>query len=249
MDEHKELSSSFSGKSSTQLGEKRTEHRIAHIKEMLDLLYPELERGLSECTVLDMGCGGGSLALSIAEHVKQVKGIEINEDAVEFANQVKDDHGIQNAEFEVVSLFDFDERDKYDIVLLSDVLEHVSAQKLALEIAIDALKPGGVFYLSTNNKWWPYEGHYFLPFLSYLPRGLANRYVGMFRKGRDYENYFLLSYFRLDNLLSGLPIQYKFKPPIHAYRRLYKIGKKLVQLSEFFWIFANAFQVVGKKQK
>jgi 2-polyprenyl-3-methyl-5-hydroxy-6-metoxy-1,4-benzoquinol methylase len=244
----KALTSSFKHTGSTELGRKRTKHRIVHIEDMLDLLYPELECPLSDCRVLDIGCGSGSLALSIAGHVKYVKGIEITDHAIEMAKRVAAEHDIENAEFEVLSLYNLEEQNEYDIILLSDVLEHVKSQWLCLEIAIEALKPGGVLYISTNNKWWPYEGHYFLPFLSYLPRRLANRYVVAFRKGRDYNNYFLLSYFKLDTMLSSLPLDYRFKPPIHAYRWLYRIGKKFVQFSDIFWFFSNAFQVVAKKR-
>ena len=122
--------------SSTEIGRKRTEFRIAHIEDMLDILYPELESPLSDCSVLDMGCGGGSLSLSIAGHVKQVKGIEIDEKSIELARKVAAEHDIANAEFEVVSLFDLDEPGKYDVVLLSDVLEHVEdLSRLFLRLA------------------------------------------------------------------------------------------------------------------
>lgn len=229
------------------ISKKRTDYRVKHVKDILDLLYPELEKTLSECSVLDIGSGRGHLSAVIANYVKYLKGIDNNEKAVKEARKKIAKHNIKNVDFEVMSFYDFDEKENYDVVIFSDVLEHVINKEGALKIVANALKKGGVFYISTNNKLWIMEGHYFLPFLSFLPKGLANRYVGFFRKGKDYNSCYLPTYFQLKRLLDALPITYTFKPPKNHERLMYRFGTFLVNTSGFFWIFANAFQVIGKK--
>jgi hypothetical protein len=49
------------------------------------------------------------------------------------------------------------------------------------------LRPGGVCYLAAINALWPIEPHYDLPFLSYLPKSLANIYIKVKRKKEYYE--------------------------------------------------------------
>ncbi len=226
---------------------KRREWRLRHIDNILALLYPELEKPLKECKVLDVGCGVGVLSLPIAERVKFLCGIDINPTAIKKARERAAADEIKNVEFRVESILDSTMYEEFDIVLLSDVIEHVAEQEQALRKAIRALEHGGVFYLTTNNKLWPIEGHKYLPFLSYLPRHWANRYVRLVKGEGDYEGYYLLTYTQLKKLLNSLPITYTFKPPPAPDRLLYKIGTRLVRLHPHFWMFANAFLVIGKK--
>lgn len=225
----------------------RMRYREEHIDDILSLLYPQLTKPLEECTVLDMGCGLGALSLPASRRVKSVKGIDVNEAYVARCKEKAKQEGVTNATFEVKSLFDFDEEAQYDIVLCSDVLEHVEDQNGVLEKILFTLKDGGVFYLTTNNKYWPMEGHFGLLFLSYLPREKAEREVQRTGRGKVY-NVYPLSYNMLRELLSKYPIEYEFKPPKNPQKLVYKIGSGLTKMSSIFWNFSNAFQVVGKKR-
>lgn len=221
--------------------------RKNHVKEILHLLYPELEKDLSECSVLDVGCGRGILSCSIAKHVSYLKGIDVNKYAIDCATKLKHHKGIKNADFEIKSIMDFKERKKYDIIFMIDAIEHIKEQQKALDIAMSCLNEGGVFYITTNNKIWPMEGHFFLPFLSYLPKSLANKYVEVFRNGADYNGIFLLSYWKIKKLLDNTHATYTFKPPKDPRNAMHWFGKSLVNIHKSFWIFVNVFQIIGKK--
>jgi len=225
----------------------RMKYRMEHIEEILSLLYPELSRPLKERYVLDLGCGTGVLSVPTAKYVNYVKAIDLNPDYLEQAAKHAKERGVNNIEFELKSIFNFNEQEKFDIVFSSDVLEHVEEQERLLAVIVNALKPGGVFYPSTNNKLWPLEGHYGLPFLTYLPRKWADRYVAAMGKGQRFCVY-PLSYSALKKLLDSFPIQYQFKPPEKPNPFMYKLGKARVKFSPFFWNFANAFQGIGKKE-
>lgn len=222
--------------------------RIKYIDNFLKLLYPELDKVLSECSALDIGCGYGALTIPIAKRVKCIKGIDVHrlwlENALEWARREK----ISNIIFERKSIFEITEKDEYDIVIFCDVLEHIKEQENALSVVVRCLKPGGVFILTTNNKWWPIEGHTNLPFTSYLPKKLADKYVATMGWGKNFDGHYLLSYSQLVALLDKQPISYKFKPPYKPHRLLYKIGTKIVSAIPACWRFANVFQVVGKKK-
>lgn len=225
----------------------RIEYRAKHISDFMSLLRPELEKDDAECDVLDVGCGLGVYSLAISPHVKSVYGIDYDSKLVACCKKSAGELGLHNVKFERISALDLKDREAYDIVILSDVLEHIKEQSALLNICINALRPGGVMYISTNNKWWPIEGHKFLPFLTYMPRNIANKYVRFMGKGNDYEGYYLPSYMALREMLDKLPAEYVFKPPINRERLMYRVGARLVEFSQSFWLFANAFQVIVKK--
>lgn len=225
----------------------RIKHREQHIHDILSLLYPQLTKPLEECMVLDMGCGIGGLSIPAALMVKHIKGIDLNESYISICKKKAREKGLVNVDFEKRSIFEVDEEGKYDIVLCSDVLEHIPDQDGVLEKMVFSLVDGGVFYLTTNNKYWPMEGHYGLLFLSYQSREGALKRIIRRKKGAAY-NIYPLSYGDLKNLLANHPVDYELKPPRNPERVLYKFGSWLVRRSPFFWNFSNAFQVVGKKR-
>lgn len=73
----------------------------------------------------------------------------------------------------------------FDAVVSNHVIEHVQDQELHLSEIARVLKPGGVGYLATPNRIWPWEVHYRVPFLHYLPRPAFERILsalGMFQE-------------------------------------------------------------------
>jgi SAM-dependent methyltransferase len=225
----------------------RMQYREEHIDDILSLLYPQLTKPLKECTVLDMGCGIGGLTIPASFKVKEIKGIDVNESYISICEEKAREKGAKNATFELRSLLDLDEEEQYDVVLCSDVLEHVEDQEGVLRSIVTSLKDGGVFYLTTNNKYWPMEGHYGLLFLSYQSREKALKRIMRKGKGNIY-NIYPLSYRNLRDLLSKYPIGYEFKAPRNPDRFIYRMGSGFVRMSPLFWNFSNAFQVIGKKR-
>lgn len=188
------------------------------------------------------------MSFAIAPAVAFLKGIDVGATHIRECNLRKEKEGISNVEFEERSLYDLESTADYDIVLMSDVIEHVVRQKEALEKALGTLIPGGIIFLTTNNRWWPIEGHKYLPFLTYLPKGLANRYVRVMKRGNEYGGYHLMGYFELRKLLDFLDVDYSFEPPLSPSKPTYRVGAWLVRRSSFFWCLANAFQVIITKR-
>lgn len=225
----------------------RDVYRRNQVQDYISVFYPELKKGFEDCTVLDVGSGTGSVSLSLARYSRNVVGIEPNEEYVKRARAKAIEMRLENATFLQLTADDYHTEDRYDVVILSDVLEHVERQRELLVKCLSLLEEGGVLYLNTPNKWYPMEPHFRLPFLSWLPDNLANHYAMAFRGG-GYNGYHLLGYRDLINLLESLDTTYSFKVQPNPRRLMYRLGNRLVTKAPFLWRFANAFQVIVQKR-
>lgn len=152
---------------------------------------------MAELTLLDLGSSTGFIDNILAQHFGKVLGIDIDREAVEFAQKT---FKRKNLTFSVGDALKLKfQSNSVDVVICSHIYEHVpSSEKLFLEI-YRVLKPSGVCFLASVNKWWPIEPHHKLPFLSWLPKPLANIYIRLTRKEKFYyEN--LESYWGLKRL-------------------------------------------------
>ena len=104
--------------------------------------------------VLDVGCGNGFTAGQFLERGCEVVGIDLSESGIELARQK-----YPSARFEVGPA---DERilanlgsDPFDLVVGTEVIEHLYAPRPYVRGCYAALKPGGRFICST-----PYHGYF-----------------------------------------------------------------------------------------
>jgi SAM-dependent methyltransferase len=82
----------------------------------------------------------------------------------------------------------------FDLVVAVDVLEHAPHQEQLIREAGRALRPGGVFYATTANRWsLAPEPNVRVWGVGWLPRQWMKPYVRFFR-GIDYEHVRLLSF-------------------------------------------------------
>ncbi len=76
--------------------------------------------------------------------------------------------------------------ESFDVVVCNHVYEHTDdADRLLTEIG-RVLNEGGICYFAGPNKYDLIEPHYGLPFLSWLPRKLADRYIQLTGRGDSY---------------------------------------------------------------
>lgn len=74
-----------------------------------------------------------------------------------------------------------------DFALLNHLYEHVEDQPALFRELFRVLAPGGAAYVSAGNRLMVVEPHYRLPFLSWLPRPLADRYLRWTGRGEAYR--------------------------------------------------------------
>jgi SAM-dependent methyltransferase len=117
---------------------------------LINLLKPHLE---STHTILDIGSGVGTIDFYLASKGKKVTGIEISENAVDIARKNAKLFKLdKNIEF-IVSEFPHKVRSKkYDLAILSEVIEHLENDKAVLKDIWKVLKPGGILIITTPSQ-------------------------------------------------------------------------------------------------
>jgi 2-polyprenyl-3-methyl-5-hydroxy-6-metoxy-1,4-benzoquinol methylase len=100
--------------------------------------------------VLDAGCGGGGMPLSLAEEAQMVVGIDPAERFQDAGVRLGRERGLNNLQFALADgmALPFPAQ-TFDLVLSHAVIEHVADAPLYLRECARVLAPGGHVYLST----------------------------------------------------------------------------------------------------
>ncbi|MEB0139550.1 bifunctional 2-polyprenyl-6-hydroxyphenol methylase/3-demethylubiquinol 3-O-methyltransferase UbiG [Undibacterium sp. CCC2.1] len=103
--------------------------------------------------VIDIGCGGGILAESMANKGALVTGIDLSEKAL----KVADLHGLESGvkvRYQKIAAEEMAEAEtaQYDIVTCMEMLEHVPDPASVIRACARLVKPGGRVFFSTLNR-------------------------------------------------------------------------------------------------
>lgn len=100
--------------------------------------------------VLDAGCGGGGMPLSLAEEAGWVVGIDLADRFDQAGRRLARERGVRNLAFAKADGTTLPFRPRvFDLVLSHSVIEHVADAPQYLRECARVLKPGGWIYLST----------------------------------------------------------------------------------------------------
>jgi 2-polyprenyl-6-hydroxyphenyl methylase/3-demethylubiquinone-9 3-methyltransferase len=130
-----------------------SEFRPLHEINPLRLEWINARAALPGKTVLDIGCGGGILAESMARKGATVTGIDLSEKALKVADLHSLESGVQ-VRYELISAEDMAAREpgRYDIVTCMEMLEHVPDPAAIVHACAALVKPGGHVFFSTLNR-------------------------------------------------------------------------------------------------
>ena len=124
-----------------QINPLRRQFIIQHAKELFDK------------KAIDVGCGGGILAESLAKLGADVTGIDMGEEPLNVAKL----HALESNVSVDYQKITAEEKAKaspeaYDIVTCMEMLEHVPDPESIIKACSDMTKPGGYVFFSTLNK-------------------------------------------------------------------------------------------------
>lgn len=172
-------------------------------------------------SIMDIGCGNGCLLFHARKAGWRVRGMELSASA---AQSIRNEQGI---EVDVANFLDYDNPggERYDVVVLRHVLEHLPDPVLAMNRIAALLKPGGLALLEfPNTRSVSYAVKRFLK-----NRGLKNKkYSEDWRPGHCNE--FCRQSFEVLLEKTGFELvawrTYSHKPLANVFYRLLPIASK-----------------------
>lgn len=161
------------------------EGRERKAKTMLAVLRAFVKADPKSLTLLDLGSSAGIIANSLAEVFGYVVGIDIDPEAIHFAQSSFKRDNLHFALGDAMDLPYFS--NTFDVVICAHIYEHVPEPRRLMDEIHRVLKPGGVCYFAADNRLTLHEPHYNLPFLSLLPKPLSHVYLRLSGKGSRYD--------------------------------------------------------------
>jgi len=131
----------------------QSEFKPLHQINPLRLAWIERLAPLAGKSALDIGCGGGILAESMARRGARVKGIDLSDKALKVAQL----HSLESriaVDYESVSAEDLALRSPsaFDVVTCMELLEHVPDPASTVRACARLSRPGGQVFFSTLNR-------------------------------------------------------------------------------------------------
>ena len=99
--------------------------------------------------ILDIGCGSGEINYHLALNGYDGKGIDISNGMINLAKEKLKD--FKNWNFEVSSLMDYNDTEKYDLVIASGLIEYFEDEDLVLDKLKSFTKNGGLIIINVTN--------------------------------------------------------------------------------------------------
>jgi SAM-dependent methyltransferase len=128
--------------------------RLRFVRRAISDTFPALEA--ENLRVLEVGCGNGSqLALPLARLGFKVTGIDIDAPSIEHAKEMAQD--LENAQFVGGLVEELQHSESFDVVVLSEVLEHTEDPGSLLASSVSHLSSNGVAIVTVPNGFGEFE--------------------------------------------------------------------------------------------
>lgn len=133
--------------------DKNSEFKPLHDINPLRANYIDQSSPVAQRKVIDVGCGGGILAESLAQRGADVTGIDMGEAPLSVARLHALEVGV-TLNYERITAEEKAEQcaGEFDIVTCMEMLEHVPDPSSVVKACADLVKPNGDVYFSTINR-------------------------------------------------------------------------------------------------
>ena len=131
----------------------KSEFKPLHDINPLRLNYIDGQVGLADKRVIDIGCGGGILAESMAAKGANVTGIDLSEKPLQVAKLHLLETG-RNVDYRLIAAEDIarEQPEQFDCVTCMELLEHVPDPASTVKAAAALAAPGAWIFFSTINR-------------------------------------------------------------------------------------------------
>ena len=127
--------------------------RISYIKDNVikSLKLSNKKNPLEKVKILDIGCGGGLLSEPMKKLGAEVVGIDASENNIKIAKLHAKKNKL-NIKYFCSSPENYKAKDKFDVILNMEIVEHVEDVDLFLKSSSKLLKKNGIMFVATLNK-------------------------------------------------------------------------------------------------
>lgn len=144
--------------------------------------------------VLEIGCGEGGNLLPFSKRGCEVTGVDLNKERIKDAITYFQEEQVKG-EFIAADIFKLENiKERFDLILCHDVLEHIDKKQEFLYLLTKYLKPKGIVFMAFPAWYMPFGGHQqicknrilsHLPFIHLLPYCV---YSGLLKLGGESTN-------------------------------------------------------------
>jgi len=157
--------------------------RTQKSEKILSVLQ-DFNPGTQSMNCLDIGCSSGIITALLGNHFRMSIGMDIDQEAIQYAQDQSPSPRVQFLMADSMTLPFHD--NSVDVIVCNHIYEHVPCADRMMDEIYRVLKEKGFCYFSAGNKYMILEGHYGLPFLSWVPKSFAHYYLKMTGKGSFY---------------------------------------------------------------
>ena len=119
--------------------------------------------------MIEIGIGTGWFPILCKAKGLSCKGLDISPHLLEYARALGAQFGVE-PDLELANIEDYDlGKERYDVIIASSVFEHVEHWETPLKKVFDALKPGGVLYFESTNKFSFISAEHHFPLYGWFP--------------------------------------------------------------------------------
>jgi 2-polyprenyl-3-methyl-5-hydroxy-6-metoxy-1,4-benzoquinol methylase len=156
--------------------ESQFNNTITRIKKFKDIT--------PETRILEIGTGTGWFPILCKRNGIQCEGLEICPQFVEYAKEFGRRYDV-DPDIRLGNIEDSDiGSSKYDVIIALSTFEHVEHWRMGIQKVFDALKPEGLFYFYSTNKFSLVSGESAFPCYGLLPHKWRY-WIQTFRRGED----------------------------------------------------------------
>lgn len=185
--------------------EKIVQSNQNHLK--LDKEFIQKHFDLNDKKVLDFGCGMGGMTLWYAHTWNcEVRGVDIDRFHIEVAQRLRMKYNTSNVSFECRNILEQPLTEKYDFIILNDVVEHIPLNLLEsiLQQLRKSLQPDGLLFISYPPWESPYASHLNhdikIPWCQFLPKNYLHRLIQKKNRVLVGEKDLMQEYYSLNKL-------------------------------------------------